>query len=256
MGQILISEFERIFDRKKTKVLIVIFGLLLILHSVWVHTFGVAIYDTKGTEAILSNLNFPVAVTREWYFTLFLLIFPILFIDSFNSEISSGAYRLIMIRPVSRWELLLAKWITQMSIVSLFLLIAFIESYVYGTFFIRHAEETFFLDKQVIYGTGASILYTLKYYLILWFIASALLMLSSFVSLWFQNAIITYFVIVGLLVAGLYVNEEISYFVIGSESILRILSEGKVTFHLINGTILGGCAIAAMFSWRKKDVFN
>ncbi|CAM3962638.1 ABC transporter permease [Bacillus cereus] len=256
MGQILISEFERIFDRKKTKVLIVIFGLLLILHSVWVHTFGVAIYDTKGTEAILSNLNFPVAVTREWYFTLFLLIFPILFIDSFNSEISSGAYRLIMIRPVSRWELLLAKWITQMSIVSLFLLIAFIESYVYGTFFIRHAEETFFLDKQVIYGTGASILYTLKYYLILWFIASALLMLSSFVSLWFQNAIITYFVIVGLLVAGLYVNEEISYFVIGSESILRILSEGKVTFYLINGTILGGCAIAAMFSWRKKDVFN
>ncbi|MED0979949.1 ABC transporter permease [Bacillus paramycoides] len=256
MGQILISEFERIFDRKKTKVLIVIFGLLLILHSVWVHTFGVAIYDTKGTEAILSNLNFPVAVTREWYFTLFLLIFPILFIDSFNSEISSGAYRLIMIRPVSRWELLLAKWITQMSIVSLFLLIAFIESYVYGTFFIRHAEETFFLDKQVIYGTGASILYTLKYYLILWFIASALLMLSSFVSLWFQNAIITYFVIVGLLVAGLYVNEEISYFVIGSESILRILSEGKVTFYLINGTILGGCAIAVMFSWRKKDVFN
>ncbi|MGE6591784.1 hypothetical protein ACQKFU_19595 [Bacillus mycoides] len=47
MRQILISEFERIFDRKKTKVLIVIFVLLLILHSVWVHTFGVAIYDTK-----------------------------------------------------------------------------------------------------------------------------------------------------------------------------------------------------------------
>lgn len=71
-------------------------------------------------QVILSNLNFPVAVTREWYFTLFLLIFPILFIDSFNSEISSGAYRLVMIRPVGRWELLLAKWITQMSIVSLF----------------------------------------------------------------------------------------------------------------------------------------
>ncbi|PGU10648.1 ABC transporter permease [Bacillus cereus] len=256
MRQILINEFERIFDRKKTKVLIVIFGLLLILHSAWVHTFGVAIYDTKGTETILSNLNFPVAVTREWYFTLFLLIFPILFIDSFNSEISSGAYRLVMVRPVSRWELLLAKWITQMSIVSLFLLMAFIESYIYGTFFIRHAEETFFLDKQVIYGTGASILYTVKYYLILWFIASALTMLSSFVSLWFQNAIITYFVIVGLLVASLYVSEEISYFVIGSESILRILSEGKGTFYLINGTILGGCAIAAMFSWCKKDVFN
>ncbi|MGR5879744.1 ABC transporter permease subunit [Bacillus pacificus] len=98
----------------------------------------------KGTEVILSNLNFPVAVTREWYFTLFLLIFPILFIDSFNSEISSGAYRLVMIRPVGRWELLLAKWITQMSIVSLFLLMAFIESYIYGTFFIRRAEETFF----------------------------------------------------------------------------------------------------------------
>ncbi|MGR5861416.1 ABC transporter permease [Bacillus pacificus] len=144
MRQILISEFERIFNRKKTKALIVIFGLLLILHSVWVHTFGVAIYDTKGTEAILSNLNFPVAVTREWYFTLFLLIFPILFIDSFNSEISSGAYRLVMIRPVGRWELLLAKWIAQMSIVSLFLLMAFIESYIYGTFFIRRAEETFF----------------------------------------------------------------------------------------------------------------
>ncbi|MGG0730082.1 ABC transporter permease [Bacillus paramycoides] len=256
MKQLLISEFERIFDRKKTKVLIIIFGLLLILHSVWAHNFGVAIYDTKGTEAILSNLNFPIAVTREWYFTLFLLIFPILFIDSFNSEISSGAYRLIMIRPVSRWELLLAKWITQMSIVSLFLLIAFIESYVYGTFFIRHAEGTFFLDKQVIYGTGASILYTVKYYVILWFIASALLMLSSFISLWFQNSIITYFVIVGLLVAGLYVNEEMSYFLIGSESILRILSGEKVTFYLINGTILGGCAIAAMFSWCKKDVFN
>ncbi|MGE6591783.1 hypothetical protein ACQKFU_19590 [Bacillus mycoides] len=150
----------------------------------------------------------------------------------------------------------MAKWMTQMSIVSLFLLLALIESYIYGTFFIRHAEETIFLDKQVIYGTGASILYTVKYYLILWFIASALIMLSSFVSLWFQNAIIIYFVIVGLLVAGLYVNEEISYFVMGSESILRILSEEKAIFYLINGTILGGCAIAAMFSWCKKDVFN
>lgn len=185
-------------------------------------------------------------------FYVILINFPILFIDSFNSEISSGAYRLVMIRPVGRWELLLAKWITQMSIVSLFLLMAFIESYIYGTFFIRRAEETFFLDKQVIYSANASILYTVKYYLILWFIASALTMLSSFVSLWFQNAIITYFVIVGLLVASLYVNEELSYFVIGSGSILRILSEGKGTFYLINGTILGGCAIAAMFSWCKK----
>ncbi|EJS16151.1 hypothetical protein IKS_00757 [Bacillus cereus VDM062] len=112
------------------------------------------------------------------------------------------------------------------------------------------------MDKQAIYGTGTSILYTVKYYLILWFIASALLMVSSFVSLWLQNSIITYFVIVGLLVVGLYVNEEVSYFLIGSESILKILSERKVIFYLINGTILGGCAIAAMFSWCKKDVFN
>ncbi|KEK25274.1 ABC transporter permease [Bacillus gaemokensis] len=256
MRQILVSEFERMFERKKTKVLMIIFGLLLILNSLWVHKFGAAIYDSKGTEAILSNLNFSVAVTREWYFPLFLLIFPILFIDSFNSEISSGAYRLIMIRPVSRWKLLFVKWITQVMMISLFLLVAFVISYGYGSFFVKHAEQTVFLNKQVTYGAGAALLYTVKYYLILWFIASSLLMLTSFVSLWFQNSVITYFVTIGLIVAGLYVNEGFSYFLIGSESILRVLSEGKTTFYLINGTILGGCALAAMFYWRNKDVYN
>ncbi|MDZ5606756.1 ABC transporter permease [Bacillus pseudomycoides] len=256
MRYILKSEFERIFERKKTKILMIIFGLLLILNSVWVHHFGVAIYDSKGIESLLSNLNFSVAVAREWYFPLFLLIFPILFIDSFNSEISSGAYRLIMIRPVSRWKLLFAKWMAQVVMISLFLALAFVISYGYGMFFVKHAEQTVFLNKQVAYGAGAAFLYTVKYYVILWFIAGSLLMLTSFVSLWFQNSVITYFVTIGLIVAGLYVNEELSYFLIGSESIVKVLSGDKPTFYLINGTILGGCALAAMFYWRKKDVYN
>lgn len=256
MRYILKSEFERMFERKKTKVLMVIFGLLLVLNSIWVHNFGVAIYDSKGGEALLSNLNFSVAVAREWYFPLFLLIFPILFIDSFNSEISSGAYRLIMIRPVSRWKLLFAKWITQVSIISLFLSFAFVISYSYGTFFVKHAEQTMFLNMKITYGAGAAFLYTIKYYLILWFIASSLLMLTSFVSLWFHNSVITYFVTIGLIVAALYVNEGFSYFLIGSESILRVLSGEKTTFYIINGTILGGCALASMLYWRKKDVYN
>ncbi|PFK37788.1 ABC transporter permease [Bacillus cereus] len=256
MRYILKSEFERIFERKKTKILMIIFGLLLVLNSVWVHQFGVAIYDSKGIEVVLSNLNFSVAVAREWYFPLFLLIFPILFIDSFNSEISLGAYRLIMIRPVSRGKLLVAKWMTQVSIISLFLSFAFVISYSYGMLFVQHAEQTVFLNKQVTYDAGAAFLYTIKYYLILWFIASSLLMLTSFVSLWFPSSIITYFVTIGLIVAGLYVNDGVGYFLIGSKVILRVLSGENPTFYIINGTILGGFALASIFYWRKKDVYN
>lgn len=53
---------------------------------------------------------------------LFLIVLPMLFIDSLSGEYESGAYRLILIRPYSKVKL----WFSKLIVQSLFSLVIFV----------------------------------------------------------------------------------------------------------------------------------
>ncbi|EMA6342375.1 ABC transporter permease [Bacillus cytotoxicus] len=254
MKQLIISEFERIFARKKTKVILFIFILFLIGDAIFLAYVQLAIYSHNGSGTPLSQLNFQVVLAKEMYPILALLIFPILFVDSFNGERSSGAYRLVCIRSIERVKLLCGKWLTQFIVASIFLLLTFITGYVYGRLYIPSAEYTTFLHQDIKYNAMESFLYTLKYYGILLFITATILLLASFISLWMPNVVLSYFGTIGILFGVLYVHHIFSYFILAGQEAIRILSNGDSTFYLLNGTIFVVCMLFSVITWRAKDL--
>ncbi|MFY0127162.1 hypothetical protein ACRS6Y_19740 [Bacillus cytotoxicus] len=67
MKQLMISEFERIFSRKKTKVMLFIFILFLIGDAIFLEYGELAIYSRNGVGTPLSQLNFSVVLAKEIY---------------------------------------------------------------------------------------------------------------------------------------------------------------------------------------------
>ncbi|WP_459501743.1 ABC transporter permease [Bacillus sp. C1] len=256
MKQLIISEFERIFSRKKSIVLCSVFFFLLLIDCLSIQHWGVAIYNPEGASAPISQLNFQVAVGKEVYIILSLLIFPILFIDSFNGERSSGSYRLVCIRPIKREKLLVAKWLTQSIVVCLLLLLMFVVSCIYGKLFISSAEYTTFLHQDIKYNAVEALLYTLKFYGILVFITAGSLLLASFVSLWMPNVVMAFFMTIGIMFGALYIHNRFLYFIAAGQEAIRIISNGDSIFYLVNGTILVVCMLLSFITWRTKDLYE
>ncbi|MGE7882939.1 ABC transporter permease [Bacillus sp. NPDC094077] len=256
MKQLMISEFERLFSRKKTKVMLFLFILALIGDAIFLDYGELAIYNRDGAWETLSQLNFQVMLMKEVNPILALLIFPILFVDSFNGERSSGAYRLVCIRPVRRMKLLFAKWLTQFLIATMFLLLTFIVGYVYGRLYIPSAEYTTFLHPEIKYDAVEAFMYTLKYYAAFVFITATILLLASFVSLWMPNVVLSYFGTIGILFGALYFDNTLSYFIVTGQEVIRILSNEYSIFYLMNGTILVVCMLFSFITWRTKDLYE
>ncbi|PEB47455.1 ABC transporter permease [Bacillus pseudomycoides] len=256
MKQLMISEFERIFSRKKTKVMFLVFTLFLIGDAVFLDYGKLAIYSSEGAAAPLSQLNFQVTLAKEIYFVLALLVFPILFIDSFNGERSSGAYRLVCIRPIERTKLLVAKWLTQFILAIAFLFLTFIFGYIYGKLYIPTAEYTTFLHQDIKYNAAEAFLYTLKFYGVFVLITATILLLASFVSLWMPNVVLSFFGTIGLLFGALYIHDSFSYFLSAGQEAIRILSNGDSIFYLVNGTILVVCMLLSFITWKTKDLYE
>ncbi|PEE40422.1 ABC transporter permease [Bacillus pseudomycoides] len=256
MKQLMISEFERFFSRKKTVVICGVFFVLLLIDCLSIQHWGVAIYNPEGASAPISQLNFQVALGKELYIILSLLIFPILFIDSFNGERSSGSYRLVCIRPIKRGNLLVAKWLTQIVVVFLLLFLMFVVSYIYGKLFVSSAEYTTFLHQDIKYNAAEALLYTLKFYGILVFITATSLMLASFISLWMPNVVLSFFMTIGIMFGTLYIHDSFSYFIAAGQEVIRILSDGDSIFYLVNGTILVVCMLLSFITWRTKDLYE
>ncbi|HFJ9447814.1 ABC transporter permease [Bacillus tropicus] len=255
MKDLLISEFERIFSRKKTKVLLVLFCLLTLLDCFFIGMYGTAVYSSEF-QGPLNNLNFPSILAKEIYFILGFLVFPILFIDSLSGELSGGAYRLVLIRSISRTKLLLVKWSAQVILILIFLLIPFIISYIYGMFFIKNAESTIFLDKNVQYNAIESFFYTLKFYGVLFIIASSILMIANFMSLLVINPVVNFLMTVGGMVGSMYIYDDFKYFLVSGAEAFRIISQQDYTFFLLNAIIIVVGITLNLFIWQKKDIYH
>lgn len=254
MANLLINELERIFLRKKTTILLFIVVLVTLFDSLFVNYFDKVVYNSQGASAPLSRLNFSVAVGKELFFLLHFLVFPIFFIDSF-SEVSSGTYRFTMIKPISRIRLLFSKWGTQIILLGLTLTIVLLLSYIYGWLFIGTNDYTFFLKNSIRYDPFEAFVFTMKFYGVFFVISVCVLMISSFIALFF-NPILSYILTIGLMVATVYVGNEFVFFLLPGEEALKILSEQNNAFFILTLVVIAVGLIVNMYVWRRKDFFH
>lgn len=218
------SEWERIWARRKTMVSLGIFILLLGMSTFLLHRGGIGFY-TAQLDTQLHALNFPVFLIKELGFILSFVMLPMFFIDSFNGEYSSGAYRLILIRPQARKHLLFAKWGSMAAITAIFLTVAYIFGHIAGWLLYSAPSTVTFYPDGPSYSILGAFGYSLLYYLIFFLIYLALLGIASLISSIMPNAILAFFSTIATILATLYAPNTLQFFVMNSE----------ITFQVLNG---------------------
>lgn len=254
MKDLVKSELSRIFARRKTVILFIIFILLTIFDSMFIHYYGQAIFNRQGDTAVLTPHNFPVALGKEVFLILHFLIFPILFIDSFSVELSDGSYRLVMTKPISRMHLLLSKWISQMIILLLFFVTIIVVAYSYALLFIDSSSATMFLHPTKEYSVLEAFIFTIKFYAFLFLVSCTVLMITSFIA-FFIHPILSYIVTVGILIAAVFVHDVFRFFLIPGEEVLRIVHEQDITFLILTTFMITVGLLVNSLAWNKRDIY-
>lgn len=255
MKQLIWSEWERVWARKKTKIWLVLYPILVVLSILFMKTFGrgIGFYDPLHAVPI-NSLNFAPFLLKEVSFYLVLIILPMLFIDSLNGEHTSGAYRLVLIRPYQRWQLLSAKWVIQALISLVLLLITLVMGFIAGVLFFPSAEMVTFFQSTTVLTGGQVLVYMLAFYGFIWCIHLAILGIISVLSSILPNAILVYCGFLGLAFGMLYVNDAFQFLLLHGETAFRVLSPLGVpgVLWLTPLLILGGF-IMSLWIWSKRD---
>ncbi|SDW81111.1 ABC-2 family transporter protein [Marininema mesophilum] len=253
MKELFLSEWERIWARKKTIVSLIIYVALLGLFATWLHRGGIGFYTPK-LETSLNALNFPTFLLKETGFILALIMLPMFFVDSFNGEYSSGAYRLILIRPHSRGKLLLAKWLSMAAVVAIFLSIAFIFSHILGQILYSAPNSITFYPDGDSYSAAGAFGYSLLYYLTFFAIYLALLGIASLISSFLPNTILSFFLILATLLATFYTPDSYHYFILNGEAAFRVLNGTDTTTFIssVLGIIVGTFILVYTY-WKRRN---
>ncbi|MDN4594398.1 ABC transporter permease [Polycladomyces subterraneus] len=206
MKDLMVSEMERIWSRKKSLVSFVILGLLLVFMTFWLHRGGIGFYDPLHTTR-LNSVNFPVFLLKEMSFILSLILIPMMVVDNFNGECTSGAYRLVMICPFSRWQLLTAKWVSQAIVIGAMLVMILLYGVVAGAVLFPHEQTVTFFHRPEAEGYG----YVLLFYGWHSLIFLALLGIVGLLSSVLPNTIVAFFGSIAFLVGTVYASRQMFF---------------------------------------------
>ncbi|MCM3761417.1 ABC transporter permease subunit [Alkalihalobacillus oceani] len=247
-----ISECERMFKRKKTKVVIMIYLLLVGLQALFLYIVGgISFYNAE--EAVsLNSLNTAPFFLRELAFFLTFVIIPMFVVDSFNGEHTSGAYRLVLLRPHERVMLLAVKLSVQGAVIFSLLLITWLLATFYGQLVFPQVEEVAFFQTGSLRPFQA-VVYGIVFYLIAFLILFAVISIGSVISSLMPNSILAYGGIVGFIIALLYVSEQFYFFVTMSDSIFLIMAELQVSTLMVILSLILGSGIINIVLWKKRD---
>ena len=222
MGRILLSEYERTFKRKKTSIGLLIYCLLLAFECVFLYlTGGISFYDADHSVE-LNSINTAPFFLRELGLFLNFILIPMFVVDSFNGESSSGALRLVLIRPQKRASLFLSKWIVQASLLLAITVFTWLTATVFGRIIMPYVSETTFLNTESL-NTFEGLIYTIKFYGLTYVIFLCAIGISSFMSIMMPNPVLAYMGTVACLIGGIYISDQFVYFVIVSDSIFEVL---------------------------------
>ncbi|WP_062107447.1 ABC transporter permease [Bacillus niameyensis] len=251
MKNLLISEYERTFKRKKTMIGLLIFIFVLAFECFFLYAMGGMSFYNPEHAVQLNSINTAPFFLRELGIFMYFVLIPMFVVDSFNGEYSSGALRLILIRPQNRIKVLLAKWFVQISIFLGMMIFTWVVATVFGILCMPHVEETTFYQTGVMNPfTGA--LYTLGFYGIAFVIIIAVIGLCSLISMIMPNPILAYAGTVVTLVGSLYIHDVFDYF-LTTDSIFKVLGESQSPFYV---SLLFIILISSMMNigiWKKKQ---
>lgn len=254
INQLLKSEWERIFARKKTNVLFAVFFIIVLLNSIWLDFFEVGFYSREHSVT-LNSLNFPVFLANSSFSLLVVVFLPILFLDSLSQEIQSGPYCLAVLRPVSKLALLWSKWFTLTLLMLFYLLLMLLVGIFYGYLFMPQESMVLFLEGEIQYDLIQSLVYTVQYYAILFVVLLNILVIVTLTSLLVSNTILCYFITVLFVIGSGVVFKDFRFFFFAGEEAFRLLAYGNPAFYTIVGLILLTGTSLCMYIWNKKDWF-
>nr|WP_246516876.1 ABC transporter permease [Lederbergia ruris] len=251
MKNIIISEYERTFKRKKTIIGLIIYAFVLALECFFLYAMGgLSFYDPEHSVQ-LNSINTAPFLLRELGIFLHFILIPMFAVDSFNGEYSSGALRLVLIRPQKRVRILLAKWIVQVSLIVAIMLVTWLVGTMFGIISMPHVEETSF------YQTGSmnafyGMLYTLLFYGVATLIMIGVMGLSSLISMMMPNPILAFAGTIAALIGSLYIHDVFVYF-LTSDAIFKILGEPQGEFYISLFLILVISCMMNVKIWQKKQ---
>lgn len=256
MSFLLKNEFQKIFLRKRNMLLLITFTFIVIGLCMFLNYYGLGVHTRDLPLVKVNNLNLSVLVAKESFFVLNLIIFPLMFLDSFSGEIKSGAYRMTLIRPIPRYKLLFSKYLSQLIMAFLFLSILLIVSYIYGQLAGPQVSKVTYSSQYMDQNGLESFYYTLKFYSLLLIIVISILTIVSLISTFIPNTPLGFLITIGLMVGSFYISDKFSYFILAGEYVFNQLNNPNGQFFLINGIIILCGGGLNFWMWRNRDFFN
>lgn len=255
MLNIIKSELYRMIKSRKNKVLFILFIIVFVLFGLYIRLFNVGFYSENITTS-LNSLNTPPFIMREFHLFLLYVFCPMIFIESFNHENTSGAYRMIMTRGYSKKEYIISKFISCALVTGVFMVIIFALGTLFGYMFMNTVESTSFFNIKGNFNKIDALLYNFKFYTLEYLIVLAFLGISSVISILSKNSVIAYFLSLGVCLASIYVSDGFDFFLGSSKIIFDVLS-GANSIFIMNCIIIILVTIGlSIFTFSKKDYLN
>ncbi len=220
MLQLMQSDWQRMWKRKKTLVSLLIFVGIVLLDCLFLNMQHLGAFDNVSTVPLTAQ-NFSLFLLKEVSFFLVLIIGPILMIDSFNGEYHAGQLRLVLIRPISVMRMIAAKWINLAIVMALFLLVTFTVGEIFGHLFKPSVDTVVFLNTDRSYDPAGAFLYCLESYGLFMLIMLAQLSLTGLICTALPSPIICYLGWVGIAVGSMYVSDTFSFLLFGISSVFE-----------------------------------
>jgi ABC-2 type transport system permease protein len=252
MSNVWISEFERTFKRKKTWIGIMIYFAIIGLECLFLYMVGGKSFYDPSQVVMLNSLNTAPFFLRELGLFLLFILIPMLVVDSFNGEYTSGAFRLVLLRPQGRAKLFAIKLSVQAVIIFGLLAITMVVGMIYGKVAFPAVNEVSFLNTDPLQPMGAFI-YVLKFYAIAYLILLAVITIGSLISVLMPNTILSYIGIIGFLVGSLYVSDHFAFFVAFSDSIFQVLGGQNNMVLILVFPMLIISYIMNVVVWEKRN---
>ncbi|OWA36059.1 hypothetical protein B9G55_09360 [Saccharibacillus sp. O16] len=253
-GNLIASEVQRVFKRKRTWAAIIVYLIFILLECAFLSMFRTSFYDMNRSVQ-LDSLNTSPFLLRELAILMNFVIVPMLAADSFGGDVSSGALRLALIRPVSRAKLFLVKWLVLVLLVGGLALATWAIGTIFGLIFMPQVSETTIMGAGTV-GAAGAIGFGLGFYGIAMGVFAALLGIGGLVARLLPNPVLAYIGVLAVAVGGIYVSDSLSFLLAVSDSVFHFLGGiggSDASLGWIVCAMLVVCAIMGTWSWSRRE---
>ncbi|WMM34135.1 ABC transporter permease [Shouchella clausii] len=181
MGQLIISEFERLWSRWSIRLLVLALPLLVIVTGVYFQNHN----QNRSMDAVdyATALNFPILSISEHLFITFniLLIFICAYV--ITEEYQQKQIKLIVLRAYSMSQIFLSKFIVMATSLFICFFLYYLASFSIGLIMFEMPERSILFVSEADVTNGEMVRYALNYYGIAFLTSLAALSLFCFIAI-------------------------------------------------------------------------